>query len=79
MVGSYDWGLYATGYVSWPDLEEAEGFGLNVRGAGEDVGGHGSRGSGLDAVSGEGGEVGEQSLEAVDLRERESSDEGFRM
>ena len=52
--------MYVTGYVSWPDLEEAEGFGLNGCGAREDIGGHGSRGGGLNAVSGEGGEVGEQ-------------------
>ena len=66
MGGSYDLGLYATGYVSRPDVEEAEGFGLKWGGAGEDIGGHGSLGGGLNAVSGEGGEVSEQRLEAVD-------------
>ena len=50
--------MYVTGCVSRLDLEEAEGFGLKWGGAGEDIGGHGSLGGGLDAVSGEGGEVG---------------------
>ena len=48
------------------DAEEAEGFGLKGRGSGEDIGGHGSLGSGLNAVARERGEVGEQRLEAVD-------------
>lgn len=48
----------------WLDPGEAEGFGPEGRGAGEDVGGHGSLGSGLDPV--EGSEVGGQSPEALD-------------
>lgn len=50
----------------WLDPGEAEGFGPGGRGAGEDVGGHGPPGSGLDAVAGEGSEVGGQSPEALD-------------
>ena len=64
--GSYDQGVYAAGYVSRPDLEEAEGFGLKWGGAGEDIGGHGSLGSGLNAVSGEGGEASKRCSEAAD-------------
>lgn len=48
------------------DLEEAEGLGLNRCGAGEDVGGDGSLGRGLNAVANEGGEFGEQCPEAMD-------------
>ena len=58
--------MYATGYRSWADAEEAEGFGLERGGTGEDIGGHGPLGGGLNAVARQGGEVGEQGLEAVD-------------
>ena len=59
-------GVYATGYGSGADAEEAEGFGLERGGAGEDIGGHGPLCGGLNAVAGERGEVGQQGLEAVD-------------
>ena len=52
--------MYAAGYGLWADAEQAEGFGLERGGAGEDVGGHGSGHGGPDAVAGEGGEVAEQ-------------------
>lgn len=54
----------------WLDSAEAEGFGPEGRGAGEDVGGHGSLGSVLDAGAGEASEVGGQSPEALDGRGR---------
>ena len=52
--------MYATGYGSGADAEEAEGFGLERGGAGEDIGGHGPLCGGLNAVAGERGEVGQQ-------------------
>ena len=62
----------------WLDSAEAEGFGPEGRGAGEDVGGHDSLGSGLDAVAGEGSEVGGQSPEAPDGRAGGSASPGGR-
>ena len=57
--------LYATGYSSWADAQEAEGFGLKERGASEDIGGDGPLRHGLNSVAGQGGEIADQRLEAV--------------
>ena len=60
----------------WLDSAEAEGFGPEGRGAGEDVGGHGSLGGGVDVVAGEGSEVGGQSPEALDAKAGGSASPG---
>ena len=59
-------GVYATGYGSGANAEEAEGFGLQGCGSGGDIGRHGPLRGGPDAVAGQGGEVGDEGLEAVD-------------
>ena len=52
--------MYPTGYNSRTNVEQAEGFGLERGGNGEDIGGHGSLCHGQNPVAGERGEVGQK-------------------
>ena len=62
-----DKGVLSTGYGwSWSEVEEAECLGLEGCRSGQDIRGGVLVALHSDAISGQGGEVGEQGLEAVD-------------